>query len=153
MAKHNNFGGFGGGNVQQLMRQAQKMQEQLQQAQDQLDAAEYELPHALEKKAPIGSKLVFGKWLDPDGNAFWSMDMVYQTPDQLRSLSLLDLKNPPAVFHISLNGMEQNPDGLYAEDALLEHFDLAIGAYDQLIEDYSDSETEVPVLSESSAAG
>ena len=27
-----NFGGFGGGNVQQLMRQAQKMQEQLQQA-------------------------------------------------------------------------------------------------------------------------
>ena len=57
-----------------------------------LDAAEYELPHALEKKAPIGSKLVLGKWLDPDGNAFWSMDMVYQTPDQLRSLSLLDLK-------------------------------------------------------------
>ena len=36
-----NFGGFGGGNMQQLMRQAQKMQEQLQQAQDKLDAAEY----------------------------------------------------------------------------------------------------------------
>ena len=27
-----NFGGFGGGNMQQLMRQAQKMQEQLQAA-------------------------------------------------------------------------------------------------------------------------
>ena len=37
-----NFGGFGGGNMQQLMRQAQKMQEQLQQAQEQLDVAEYE---------------------------------------------------------------------------------------------------------------
>ncbi len=37
-----NFGGFGGGNMQQLMRQAQKMQEQLQAAQEQLDAAEYE---------------------------------------------------------------------------------------------------------------
>ncbi len=36
-----NFGGFGGGNMQQLMRQAQKMQEQLQQAQEKLDEAEY----------------------------------------------------------------------------------------------------------------
>ena len=113
-----------------------------------LDAAEYELPHALEKKAPIGSKLVLGKWLDPDGNAFWSMDMVYQTPDQLRSLSLLDLKNPPAVFHISLKGMEQNPDGLYAQDELLERFDQAIAAYDQLIEEYAEEETAEPVPAE-----
>ena len=29
-----NFGGFGGGNMQQLMRQAQKMQQQLQEAQE-----------------------------------------------------------------------------------------------------------------------
>ena len=116
-----------------------------------LDTAEYELPYALEKKAPIGSKLVFGKWLDSDGNAFWSIDLVYQTPDQMRSLSLLDMKNPPAVFHISLNGMERNTDGLYAEDDLLEHFNLAIKAYDQLIEEYADAETEVPVPSESSA--
>ena len=110
-----------------------------------LDAADYELPHALEKKAPIGSKLVFGKWMDPDGNAFWSIDLVYQTPDQMRSLSLLDMENPPAVFHIYLNGMEQNPDGLYAEDELLEHFDLAIETYDQLIEEYADAETAEPV--------
>ena len=110
-----------------------------------LDTAEYELPYALEKKAPIGSKLVFGKWLDPDGNAFWSIDLVYQTPDQMRSLSLLDMKNPPAVFHISLNGMERNTDGLYAEDELLEHFDLAIETYDQLIEEYADAETAEPV--------
>ncbi len=38
-----NFGGFGGGgNMQQLMRQAQKMQQQLQETQEKLDAAEYE---------------------------------------------------------------------------------------------------------------
>ena len=43
MARHQNFGGFGGGgNMQQLMRQAQKMQEQLQEAQEKLDEAEYE---------------------------------------------------------------------------------------------------------------
>ena len=38
----NQFPGFGGGNMQQLMRQAQKMQEQLTKAQEELDAMEYE---------------------------------------------------------------------------------------------------------------
>ncbi len=37
-----NFGGFGGGNMQQLMRQAQKMQQQMTEAQEKLDAMEYE---------------------------------------------------------------------------------------------------------------
>ena len=37
-----NFGGFGGGNMQQLMRQAQKMQEQIEKAQEALDQMEYE---------------------------------------------------------------------------------------------------------------
>ncbi len=38
----NNFGGFPGGNMQQLMRQAQKMQQQLTEAQEELDNREYE---------------------------------------------------------------------------------------------------------------
>ena len=38
----NQFPNFGGGNMQQLMRQAQKMQEQLAKAQEELDAREYE---------------------------------------------------------------------------------------------------------------
>ena len=42
MARGNQFGGFGGGNMQQLMRQAQKMQEQLAKAQEELDQMEYE---------------------------------------------------------------------------------------------------------------
>ena len=37
-----NFGGFGGGNKQQLMRQAQKMQQMMTEAQEKLDAQEYE---------------------------------------------------------------------------------------------------------------
>lgn len=37
-----NFGGFGGANMQQLMRQAQKMQQQMAEAQEKLDAMEYE---------------------------------------------------------------------------------------------------------------
>lgn len=42
MAKGNQFGGFGGGNMQQLMRQAQKLQENMQKTQEELDAREYE---------------------------------------------------------------------------------------------------------------
>jgi len=43
MAKGRQFGGFGGGgNMQQLMRQAQKMQEDLARAQEELDQKEYE---------------------------------------------------------------------------------------------------------------
>lgn len=38
----NQFGGFGGPNMQQLMRQAQKMQEQMQKAQEDLDGQVYE---------------------------------------------------------------------------------------------------------------
>ena len=37
-----NFGGFGGGNMQQLMRQAQKMQQQMLEAQEKLEAQEYD---------------------------------------------------------------------------------------------------------------
>lgn len=36
------MGGMGGGNMQQLMKQAQKMQEQLAKTQDELDEKEYE---------------------------------------------------------------------------------------------------------------
>ncbi|MEA4927056.1 MAG: YbaB/EbfC family nucleoid-associated protein [Candidatus Limiplasma sp.] len=37
----NQFGGYGGGNMQQLMRQAQKLQEQMAKTQQDLDEREY----------------------------------------------------------------------------------------------------------------
>ena len=37
----NQFGGFGGPNMQQLMRQAQKMQQDMQRAQEELQAREF----------------------------------------------------------------------------------------------------------------
>lgn len=40
--KFGGMGGMGGGNMQQLMRQAQKMQEQLARTQEELDIKEYE---------------------------------------------------------------------------------------------------------------
>ena len=42
MARPNFGGAFNGGNMQQLMKQAQKMQQQMQEAQEKLDAETYE---------------------------------------------------------------------------------------------------------------
>lgn len=38
---YGNFGGFGGGNLNQLMRQAQKMQEDMQKAKKELEESEF----------------------------------------------------------------------------------------------------------------
>ena len=113
-----------------------------------LDVSEYELPGAIEKKTPIGSKLVFGKWRAADGTVYWSADLVCQTPEQLRGMPLLDLENPPAVFPVLLNGLERNPDGLYTEEALLDRFDRAIEAYDLLVENFSGDEVPETVFAE-----
>ena len=43
MAKHNGYGGgFGGGNMQNMLRQAQKIQEEMQAAQAKLQETEFE---------------------------------------------------------------------------------------------------------------
>lgn len=102
-----------------------------------LEAEEYDLPAAIESKTPIGCKLVFSRWKNTAGEHFYSVDLVYQSVDQLRGLSMLDLDEPPVVYHISLKGMTKNEDGLYKADTLYERFDKAISAYDGLLSKYS----------------
>lgn len=102
-----------------------------------LEAEEYDLPEAIESKTPIGCKLVISKWKNSAGESCYAVDLVYQSVNQLRGLSMLDLDNPPVVFPISLKGVAKNADGLYPADKLEERFEKAIAAYDQLIEDYS----------------
>lgn len=91
-----------------------------------LDAEDYSLPQSIEKKTPIGAKLVVEKWEDSDGRLFVSMNLVYQSTDQLRQMSLLDLHNPPVVYPIQLKGMEANSDGLYRFEALLERIESCL---------------------------
>ena len=112
-----------------------------------LGAEKYVLPDAIETQTPIGCKLVFSKWTDAEGKSFWGVDIVYQTPEQLRTMPLLTLDDPPSVFPIVLSGLDRNQDGLYAEEDMLEHLDQAIEAYDTLVEDYSEVvPAEEPVM-------
>ena len=88
-----------------------------------LDAEEYSLPMTIEKKTPIGCKLVIEKWEDTEGQVYAAINLVYQSTEQLRSMALLDLENPPMVFPIRLKGLSANADGLYPYEKLVKRFE------------------------------
>ena len=85
-----------------------------------IEANDYSLPQTIEKKTPIGCKLVIEKWEDREGQPFVSFNLVYQSAEQLRNMTLLDLENPPMVYPIQLKGLNTNDDGLYTFDALIQ---------------------------------
>ena len=97
-----------------------------------LEVEDYSLPKSIEKKTPIGSKLVIQKWLGKDGVEYASLDLVYQTTEQLRSREMLSLKNPPMIYPLKLKGLTQNEDKLYLLSDLQKRFEKAIAAYDEL---------------------
>ena len=70
-----------------------------------LDVEPYELPNSIEKKTPIGSKVVFEK---------------------------LNLQNPPMVYPLQLKGLKRNADGLYLMSDVNARFLQAIRAYDKI---------------------
>ncbi len=100
-----------------------------------LEAEEYDVPQSIEKKTPIGSKLVIEKFKGKDGKAYAALSIVYQTTDQLRDRTALTLDNPPMIYPIRLKGLKANSDGLYQLEDLQARFDKAIRAYDALPQD------------------
>ena len=97
-----------------------------------LGVEEYSLPYSIEKKTPIGSKLVLEKWVDAAGKAYIAVNLVYQSTDQLKQMSLLDLQHAPQVFSLKLKGLNQNTDGLYTFEDINARFLQAIRAYDDI---------------------
>ncbi|MDE6443504.1 MAG: histidine-type phosphatase [Muribaculaceae bacterium] len=97
-----------------------------------LGIEEYEVPNAIEKKTPIGSKMVIEKFVGPDGEEYADVNLVYQSVDQLRNLQLLDLDNPPMIFPLSFKGLERNADGLYKMSDVKGRFEQALRAYEAI---------------------
>ena len=87
-----------------------------------LEAEDYSLPNTIEKKTPIGCKLVIEKWENAEGQLFVSLNLVYQSTEQLRNMSLLDLENPPMVYPVRLKGLNANADGLYPFEEIVQWF-------------------------------
>ena len=97
-----------------------------------LEVEDYELPSSIEKKTPIGSKLVFEKWIDKSGNEFVAINLVYQTTERLRNIEMLDLDHSPMVYQLQLKGLKLNADGLYSFEDVNGRFEKAIAAYDDI---------------------
>ncbi len=97
-----------------------------------LDVEDYTLPRSLEKKTPIGSKLVIEKFKGKDGQEYAAMSIVYQSTEQLRDRTPLTLDSPPMIYPIRLKGLKANNDGLYNLIDLQNRFESAIQAYEAL---------------------
>ena len=101
-----------------------------------LNVKEYLLEDAVEQETPIGVKVVFERYLDKEAKAWYKVCLVYQNPEQLRSMEPLTLDNPPSIYALAFEGAPANADGMIAEEDLLKLFDDAISAYDELPEKY-----------------
>ena len=91
-----------------------------------LDAEDYSLPGTIEKKTPIGCKLVIERWEDSKGLSYVSLYLIYQSTEQLRNMTLLDLGNPPMMFPIQLKGLNTNHDGFYPFEDVLDRINSSI---------------------------
>lgn len=97
-----------------------------------MNVSDYELPGAISKDTPIGCKLVIQKWTNKNGESFATVDMVYQSVEQLQKCTMLDLNTPPMVYTLSFDGIQKNEDGFYSYNDIIERLDSAIKAFDDL---------------------
>ena len=101
-----------------------------------LEVEPYDLPNSIEKKTPIGCKLVFEKFEGKDGQMYCDINLTYQSTEQLRNIAMLGLNNPPQIFPISLKGLQKNADGLYLINDVKARFMKAIRAYDKIEDEF-----------------
>ena len=101
-----------------------------------LEVEPYDLPNSIEKKTPIGCKLVFEKFEGKDGQMYCDINLTYQSTDQLRNIAMLGLNYPPQIFPISLKGLQKNADGLYLLNDVKARFMKAIRAYDKIEDEF-----------------
>lgn len=85
-----------------------------------LRVKDYVTTNAIEIGTPIGSKIVFEKWIDASGKAFVAVNHIYQTADQLRNNTMLNLTTPPNIIPLQLDGMTPDENGLYPLDQMLD---------------------------------
>ena len=102
-----------------------------------LGVKDYALPDSIETKTPIGVKVLFERWRDSAGQAWYRVNLVYRSTEQIRSGEMLTLENPPLRYALCFEGVETNADGLISEADLLALFDRTLSAYDELKEQYS----------------
>ena len=102
-----------------------------------LGAEPYALPDSLEPKTPVGVKLLFERWRDGEGLAWYRVNLMYRSVEQIRGADILTLDNPPMRYDLRFEGVGTNADGLISETDLFALFDGALSAYDALEDAYA----------------
>ena len=102
-----------------------------------LGVEDYTLPGAIEPQTPIGSKLVFERWRNQEGEAFYKVSLVYQSVEQLREIQPLSLENPPMIVALSFKDVPVSENGMIAEKDLMDLFRNKIDAFGEIQEAYS----------------
>lgn len=95
-----------------------------------LQAEPYILPEetTIEAITPIGFKFIIEKY-DLDGEKFARLRLVYQTSDQIRNQTILDLDTPPATFDLRFKGLTPNADGYYKWDDVEQRIQATLAAF------------------------
>ena len=106
-----------------------------------LGVKDYALPDSIETKTPIGVKVLFERWRDSAGQAWYRVSIVYRSTEQIRSGEMLTPDNPPMRYDLRFEGVETNADGLISEADLLTMFDRTLDTYDEMKDHY---DAEVP---------
>ena len=76
------------------------------------------------------------KYSGPERKEYARVRLVYQSTEQLRSMPLLTLDNPPMSVNLTFADIEADENGLMPLDALETRLDEAIRRYDELKQEY-----------------
>ncbi len=106
-----------------------------------LEAEPYLLPDAVEQRVPIGSLLVFERFLKGE-EAFYQISLVYADPEQLGTNLVLDEENAAKKVLLHFEGLPENEDGYIPEEALLGRIDEALARAEEIRKAYEDREKE-----------
>ncbi len=91
------------------------------------------LTQAIETRTPIGSKLLFEKYVDKkSGEMFLKLQIMYQSTPQIRHLIPLDLNHPPIIEDLTFKGLTKNAAGLYKFKDVIMRFNQAITKYETI---------------------
>lgn len=78
-----------------------------------LNVKDYTLHNTIDSLCPIGSKVIFNRYVGKDGQEYCDISLVYMTLDQIRHRDAIDMDNPPMVIPLDFDGIARNDDGLF----------------------------------------
>lgn len=93
----------------------------------------YELPNTIETQTPIGVKLLLEQWKEScsdNPKRYVRVRLLYQSSDQIRKMTAMDLYNPPMSYELSFKKLEKASNGMYKYEDFMKRLQESIQAYD-----------------------